>query len=101
MSSRRSSKVEFRKEYGEKIRAEACTSMVHYDLTLSYFKGKEDNDLVLFGYSRDRKRGKETRGEVRKVRSVLPRCFRTADMLSMIHHKLPVTMYQNGFSISL
>ncbi len=35
------------------------TSMVHYDLTSSYFEGREDNDLVLFGYSRDRKRGKE------------------------------------------
>ena len=35
------------------------TSTVHYDLTSSYFEGKEDNDLVLFGYSRDRKRGKE------------------------------------------
>ncbi len=34
-------------------------SMVHYDLTSSYFEGKENNDLVLFGYSRDRKRGKE------------------------------------------
>jgi transposase len=33
-------------------------SVVHYDLTSSYFKGREDNDLVLFGYSRDRKRGK-------------------------------------------
>ena len=35
------------------------TSVVHYDLTSSYFEGKEDNDLVLFGYSRDKKRGKE------------------------------------------
>ncbi len=35
------------------------TSTVHYDLTSSYFEGKEDNDLVLFGYSRDKKRGKE------------------------------------------
>ncbi|MGC8563158.1 MAG: IS1634 family transposase, partial [Thermoplasmata archaeon] len=35
------------------------TSMVHYDLTSSYFEGREDNDLVLFGYSRDKKRGKE------------------------------------------
>ena len=35
------------------------TSMVHYDLTSSYFEGRENNDLVLFGYSRDRKRGKE------------------------------------------
>ena len=34
-------------------------SVVHYDLTSSYFEGREDNDLVLFGYSRDRKRGKE------------------------------------------
>ena len=34
------------------------TSMVHYDLTSSYFEGKENNDLVLFGYSRDKKRGK-------------------------------------------
>ena len=33
------------------------TSTVHYDLTSSYFEGKEDNDLVLFGYSRDKKRG--------------------------------------------
>ena len=76
-------------------------SIVHHDLTSSYFEGREDNDLVLFGYSRGRKMGKETRGEVRKVRSVLLRCFRTADMLSRIHHKLPVTMCQNGFSISL
>jgi len=35
------------------------TSVVHYDLTSSYFEGGEDNDLVLFGYSRDKKRGKE------------------------------------------
>ncbi len=35
------------------------TSVVHYDLTSSYFEGRENNDLVLFGYSRDRKRGKE------------------------------------------
>ena len=35
------------------------TSTVHYDLTSSYFEGKEDNDLVLFGYSKDKKRGKE------------------------------------------
>lgn len=35
------------------------TSMVHYDLTSTYFEGREENDLVLFGYSRDRKRGKE------------------------------------------
>ena len=35
------------------------TSMVDYDLTSTYFEGREDNDLVLFGYSRDRKRGKE------------------------------------------
>ena len=35
------------------------TSTIHYDLTSSYFEGKEDNDLVLFGYSRDKKRGKE------------------------------------------
>ncbi len=35
------------------------TSTVHYDLTSSYFEGREDNDLVLFGYSRDKKRGKE------------------------------------------
>ena len=34
-------------------------STIHYDLTSSYFEGKEDNDLVLFGYSRDKKRGKE------------------------------------------
>ncbi|MHB8397268.1 MAG: hypothetical protein ACYDAZ_09090 [Thermoplasmataceae archaeon] len=34
------------------------TSMVHYGLALSYFEGKENNDLVLFDYSRDRKRGK-------------------------------------------
>ncbi|MGC8561926.1 MAG: IS1634 family transposase [Thermoplasmata archaeon] len=34
-------------------------STVHYDLTSSYFEGREDNDLVLFGYSRDKKRGKE------------------------------------------
>ena len=35
------------------------TSTVHYDLTSTYFEGREDNDLVLFGYSRDKKRGKE------------------------------------------
>ena len=35
------------------------TSLVHYDLTSSYFEGEENNDLVLFGYSRDKKRGKE------------------------------------------
>ena len=35
------------------------TSTIHYDLTSSYFEGREDNDLVLFGYSRDKKRGKE------------------------------------------
>jgi transposase len=35
------------------------TSVIHYDLTSSYFEGKEENDLVLFGYSRDKKRGKE------------------------------------------
>ena len=35
------------------------TSTVHYDLTSSYFEGGENNDLVLFGYSRDKKRGKE------------------------------------------
>ncbi len=35
------------------------TSTVHYDLTSSYFEGRENNDLVLFGYSRDKKRGKE------------------------------------------
>jgi transposase len=33
--------------------------VVHYDLTSSYFERREDNDLVLFGYSRDKKRGKE------------------------------------------
>ncbi|MCL5439625.1 MAG: hypothetical protein M1595_01785 [Candidatus Thermoplasmatota archaeon] len=31
---------------------------VYYDLTSTYFEGKEKNDLVLFGYSRDKKRGK-------------------------------------------
>ena len=35
------------------------TTVVHYDLISSYFEGKEDNDLVLFDYSRDKKRGKE------------------------------------------
>ena len=35
------------------------TSTVHYDLTSSYFEGRENNDLVLFGYSWDKKRGKE------------------------------------------
>ena len=35
------------------------TSVIHYDLTSSYFEGRENNDLVLFGYSRDKKRGKE------------------------------------------
>ena len=34
-------------------------SVVHYDLTSSYFEGEENNDLVMFGYSRDKKRGKE------------------------------------------
>ena len=32
---------------------------VYYDLTSTYFEGKEKNDLVMFGYSRDKKRGKE------------------------------------------
>ena len=32
---------------------------VYYDLTSTYFEGKEKNDLVLFGYSRDKKRGKK------------------------------------------
>ena len=32
---------------------------VYYDLTSTYFEGKEKNDLVMFGYSRDRKRGKK------------------------------------------
>ena len=32
------------------------TSTVHYDLTSTYFEGREDNDLVLFGYSRDKKK---------------------------------------------
>ena len=36
------------------------TSTIHYDLTSSYFEGKEDNDLVLFGYSRDKKRDQMT-----------------------------------------
>ncbi|MGC9192428.1 MAG: IS1634 family transposase [Thermoplasmata archaeon] len=35
------------------------TSIVHYDMTSSYFEGRENNDLVLFGYSRDKNRGKE------------------------------------------
>ncbi|MGC8699220.1 MAG: IS1634 family transposase [Candidatus Acidifodinimicrobium sp.] len=35
------------------------TSMVYYDLTSSYFEGKENNDLVVYGYSRDKKRGKK------------------------------------------
>jgi transposase len=35
------------------------TSLVHHDLTSTYFEGRENNNLVLFGYSRDRKRGKE------------------------------------------
>ena len=35
------------------------TSTIHYDLTSSYFEGREDNDLVLFGYSRDKKRAYE------------------------------------------
>jgi hypothetical protein len=34
------------------------TSKVFYDLTSSYFEGSEKNDLVLFGYSRDKERGK-------------------------------------------
>ena len=34
-------------------------SKIHYDVTSTYFEGREDNDLVLFGYSRDKKRGKE------------------------------------------
>jgi transposase len=34
-------------------------SEVHYDLTSTYFEGREKNDLILFGYSRDKKRGKE------------------------------------------
>ena len=32
---------------------------VYYDLTSTYFEGKEKNDLVLFGYSRDKKGGKK------------------------------------------
>ena len=32
---------------------------VYYDLTSTYFEGREKNDLVLFGYSRDKKRGKK------------------------------------------
>ena len=32
---------------------------VYYDLTSTYFEGREKNDLVVFGYSRDKKRGKE------------------------------------------
>ncbi|EQD63080.1 Transposase, IS4 family protein, partial [mine drainage metagenome] len=32
---------------------------VYYDLTSTYFEGKERNDLVLFGYSRDKKEGKK------------------------------------------
>ncbi len=35
------------------------TSRVYYDLTSTYFEGEEENDLVMFGYSRDKKRGKE------------------------------------------
>ncbi|WP_393971953.1 hypothetical protein OXIME_000546 [Oxyplasma meridianum] len=34
-------------------------SVVHYQLTSSYFESREDNDLVLLGYFRDKKRGKE------------------------------------------
>ncbi len=34
-------------------------SVIHYDLTSTYFKGREDNDVVLFGCSRDKKMGKE------------------------------------------
>ena len=32
---------------------------VYYDLTSTYFEGKGKNDLVLFGYSRDKKHGKK------------------------------------------
>lgn len=32
---------------------------VYYDLTSTYFEGSENNSLVMFGYSRDKKRGKE------------------------------------------
>jgi transposase len=32
---------------------------VYYDLTSTYFEGREKNDLVMFGYSRDKKREKE------------------------------------------
>ena len=35
------------------------TTRVYYDLTSTYFEGREENDLVMFGYSRDKKRGKE------------------------------------------
>jgi len=35
------------------------TSVIHYDLTSSCFEGREDNDLVLFDYLCDKKRGKE------------------------------------------
>ena len=34
-------------------------SIVYYDLTSSYFEGKEKNELVVYGYSRDKKRGKK------------------------------------------
>ncbi|MFG1519805.1 MAG: hypothetical protein AAE977_04960 [Thermoplasmataceae archaeon] len=33
--------------------------VIHYDLTSLYFERRENNDLVLFGHSRDKKRGKE------------------------------------------
>ena len=35
------------------------TSHIHYDLASRYFEGRENNDLVLFGYSQKKKRGKE------------------------------------------
>ena len=31
----------------------------YYDLTSTYFEGKETNNLVMFGYCRDKKRGKK------------------------------------------
>ena len=51
--------MSFARNIERKFALKPDMSMVHYDLTSSYFEGSKDNDLVLFGYSRDRKRGKE------------------------------------------
>ena len=51
--------MSFARNIERKFALKPDMSMVHHDMTSSYFEGREDNDLVLFGYSRDKKRGKE------------------------------------------